>query len=242
MPTTAHNLDELSNVAQIALLQALQALAGAEAAIQNDRIMVKLASLNRVQVRVLEVTDAEDSSVVQLAIQVVGDATGREGIFDILAGVESSPHEAILTAIRKWIRFTFPPIRAALSDAEQYDLNVGITQLVARPDLQWKVYTGNPLLIGQPQDTASLQAALREQSLFPGVAGDTVAARLNGEARRLHWIKLFAASANGEKIVECQFDNGEWPELDRLVASAFRFPPLLGDFLSVKQFVVVRPD
>jgi hypothetical protein len=203
---------------------------------------VNLGSINTVRARVMDVTTSEDSSVVQLAVQVAGDAIGREGIFDILAGVERNPHEAILGAVRKWVRFTFPPIRAALSSAETFDATVGVTQLVARPDLQWRVFTGNPLIIGQQVDTATVQHALREKSLFPGIAGDTVAARLNGEGRQLHWLKLLAASVNGETVVECQFDNGEYPELDRLIASTFRFPTLMSDFISVKQFVVIKPD
>jgi hypothetical protein len=238
-----HNLDELSNMAQVALLQALQALAGAEAATQNDRILVNLGSIVTVRVRVLEVSSSDESSVVHLAIQVVGGATGSDGIFDILAGVERNPHEAILGAVRKWIRFTFPPIRAALSQTETFDPTIGVTQLVARPDLQWKVYIGNPLILGQQADTARVQSALvSEKSLFPGIVGDTVAARLNTAERRLHWVKLLVASSSGSTVVECQFDNGEYPELDRLVAAEFKFPPLIGDFISVKQFVVIKPD
>lgn len=243
MTDRERNLDELSQVAQVALLQALQALAGAEAAMQGDRILVNLGAVIVVRARVLDVSASEDGSVVHLAVQVSGEATGEVGIFDILAGVESSPHEAILTAIRRWIRFTFPPIRAALSHSAPHDLSVGITQLVVRPDLQWTIVSGNPHIIGQPQDSASLQNALQgESSLVPGIAGDIVGARLNDEARRLHWLKLFVAFADGEKVVECQFDNAAWPELDDLLADQFWFPPLAGDFISLKQFIVFQPD
>lgn len=245
MVSAGQNLDELSNAAQVALLQGLQALAGAEAAAQNDRILVNFGggSIYAVRVRVLEVSATVESSIAQMAFQVVGAATGSEGIFDIVAGIERNTHEAILSAVRKWIRYTFPAVRAALSNAETFDPSIGVTQLVARPDLQWKCYIGNPLLIGQQSDTARVQSALMsEQSLFPGIVGDTVAARLNGEARRLHWLKMMAAQTDGRMVVECQFDNGEYPELDGLIAAQYKFPPLSGDFVSVKQFVVITPD
>lgn len=238
-----YSLDELSNMAQVALLQALQALAGAEAAAQNDRILVNLGSIVTVRVRVIDVSVSDESSLVHLAIQVVGATTGSEGIFDILAGIERNPHEAILSAVRKWIRYTFPPIRAAISNAETFDPTIGVTQLVARPDLQWKVYIGNALILGQQADTARVQSALvSEKSLFPGIVGDTVAARLDTTERRLHWVKLLVAFSNGSVVVECQFDNAEYPELDTLIAAQYKFPPLTGDFISLKQFVVIKPD
>ena len=51
-----------------------------------------------------------------------------------------------------------------------------------------------------------------------------------------------AGRANGEMVVECQFDNAEYPELDKLVAAQYKFPALMSDFISVKQFVVTKPD
>ena len=243
MTNAETNLDELSQVAQVALMQALQALAGAEAAMQNDHILVNLGAIYVVRARVLDVSDSDDGSIVHLAVQVAGEAAGEPGIFDILAGAERSPHEAILVAIRRWIRFTFPPIRAALSGIEPHDLSVGITQLVVRPDLQWTILLGNPQIIGQPQDAANLQNALKgDTSLFPGIAGDVVGARLNDEERWLHWLKLFVAWADGEKVVECQFDNAPWPELDNFLYENFWFPPLADDFISLTQFVVIVPD
>lgn len=240
---TQRNLDELSQAAQLALLQALQALAGAEAALQGDQILVNLGAIYRVRVRVLAVEADDAGSLVHLAVQLLGAATGEPGIFDILSERERTPHEAVLKALRRWIRFTFPAIRAALSGVAPHDLSVGITQLVVRPDLQWTILSGNPYIVGQPQDVANLQKALQgDASLFPGIAGDLVGARLNAEPQVLHWLKLFVAFADGEKVVECQFDNAAWPELDELLAEAFWFPPLAGDFISFKQFIVIQPD
>jgi hypothetical protein len=240
----SQHLDELSQVAQIALLQALQALAGAEAAMHEDRILVNLGALYTARALVLGVENqGSEGSVAYLAVQVSGAGTGAQGIMDILTAAESSPHEAILTCVRRWVRYTFPAIRAALSNAESYNLNVGVTQLVVRPDLQWTIFTGDPFVVGLPQDQAELLNALKgDSSLFPGIAGDLVGPRLNAEGRRLHWLKLFVAWADGQKVIECQFDNGEWPELDDLLAENFWFPPLAGDFLSLKQFILIRPD
>jgi hypothetical protein len=238
---TNTNLDELSSLAQTTLMQSLQTQAGIESAFQNGMIQLHLSGRPSLMVRVLEVSDTEGGCVAQLGVRVSHAATREEGLIDVTAGIERSADLAVSSAVDKWLRFTFPPIHAAFAPDNGQIVGAGITQLVAQNDQQWQIFSGNPLMIGLLQDQAALEQALGGKRLFPDVIGDALALQLGREVRALHWLKVLVASVNGGVMAECQFDNHEWPELDDLIRAEFKFPPLSSDFLSLTQFLVIRP-
>jgi hypothetical protein len=236
-----HNLDDLSQIAQTTLLQSLQTQAGIESALEDGAIRLNLIDVPSLMVRVLEVVETGNGCVAQLGVRVMGGSISEEGIIDVTAGIERAPYLAVRSAVEKWLRFTFPPIRAAFSPEDEPIPGVGITQLVADQDDQWQILSGNPLMIGLLQDQAVLEQALSGKRIFPDVIGDALALHLSEQPRTLHWLKLLVAWANGGMIAECQFDNHELSVLDDLLTADFQFPPLSGDFLSVTQFLLIRP-
>ena len=236
-----HNLDELSQIAQEALLHSLQTQVGVASVLENGAIRVNLNGIQSLVARVLEVSETGGGCVAQVGVRVSGESISPEGLIDVIAGIERAPYLAVRSAIDKWMRFTFPPIRAAFAPDDEHIHGVGITQLVAQGDEQWQIFSGNPLLIGMLQDQTVLEQALSGKRIFPDIIGDPLAVRLSEEARTLHWLKVLVASVSGSVIAECQFDNHEWEALDDLLAAQFTFPPLVGDFLSLKQVLVIRP-
>jgi Family of unknown function (DUF6348) len=235
------NLDDLTQIAQTTLLEALQTQAGVECILENGAIQVNLSGIQSIVPRVLEVSETGGGCVAQLGIRVSAESISQEGIIDVIAGIERAPYLAVRSAVDKWLRFTFPPIRAAFASDDEPVYGAGITQLVAQSDEQWQIFSSNPLMIGMLQDQALLEQSLSGKRIFPDVVGDPLALRLSEEARSIHWLKLTVTSVSGSLLAECQFDNHEWQALDDLLASELEFPPLVGDFLSLKQVLVIRP-
>jgi hypothetical protein len=237
---TQPNLDETSQIAQEALLQHLQT-AGIESVLESGTIFVNMNGIQSIVARALEVSPTQEGAVAHVGVQVNGDSTGEEGIIDVVAGIERAPYLAARSAVDKWARHTFPPILAAFAEDDDPVRGVGITQLVAQGDEQWQILSGNPLMIGMPQDQIDLDNATREKRLFPGFVGDPLAERLGTEERQIHWLKVYVASSGGRVISECQFDNHDWDDLSALLAAEFIFPTMSGPFLSQTQFLVIRP-
>ncbi|MBI1258402.1 MAG: hypothetical protein GC204_13105 [Chloroflexi bacterium] len=238
---TQPNLDELSQVAQAALLQHLQTQTEIEAILDGEAVLLNLDGSPTILARVLEVTPTEAGAVAQVGVRLSSEWINEEGIIDVVAGIERAPYLAARSAVDKWLRYTFPPIRAAFASDDEMVRGVGITQLVAHNDEQWQILSANPLMIGMPQDQIDLDNATREKRLFPGFVGDPLAERLGDEERALHWLKIYVASSHGRVIAECQFDNRDWDELAALLMAEFSFPPLSASFLSLTQFLVIRP-
>ena len=236
-----HNLDELTEIAQAALLQALQTQAGVESILENGAIRVNLNGIPSIVPRVLEVAETGGGCVAQLGVRFSTESISSEGIIDVIAGIERAPYLAVRSAVDKWMRFTFPPIRAAFASDDEPVYGAGITQLVAQDDEQWQILSGNPLMIGMLQDQAILEQVLSGKRIFPDVVGDPLALRLGEEARTIHWLKITVTSVGGSLTAEAQFDNHEWQALGDLLTSQLELPPLLGDFLSLKQMLVIRP-
>jgi hypothetical protein len=236
-----NNLDELSQIAQAALLQSLQMQAGIESDLEDGMIRLNLDGAPSIWARVLEVSESGGGCVAQLGIRVSSEWISEEGIIDVVAGIEREPYLAVRSAVDKWLRFTFPPIRAAFVPEDTRIHGAGITQLVGQNDQQWQILSGNPLIVGLLQDQSALEQALSSKRIFPDVIGDPLALRLSEETPALHWLKIVIASTDGGVIAECQFDNHDWSELNDHLASEFEFPPLSGDFLSLTQFLAIRP-
>ena len=238
---TDQNLDELSQIARTTLLQNIQTQAGIESVLENGSIRLNLNDSPLLMVRVLEVAESGGGCIAQVGVRVTGGSISAEGLIDVTAGIERAPYLAVRSAIDKWLRFTFPPIRAAFAPNGAQIFGAGITQLIAAQDQQWQILSGNPLMIGLLQDQSVLEQALSAKHIFPDVIGDTLAQHLSEQPRTLHWLKLLVATVNGGVTAECQFDNHEWSALDDFLTAEFKFPPLSGDFLSMTQFLVIRP-
>ena len=86
-----HNLDELSQIAQMALLESLQTQAGVEAALENGAILVHLSGIQSIIARVLEVSETGGGCVAQVGIRVSGEAIFQEGLIDVIAGSNARP-------------------------------------------------------------------------------------------------------------------------------------------------------
>ncbi|MEO8392450.1 MAG: DUF6348 family protein, partial [Chloroflexota bacterium] len=160
-----NNLDELSQIAQAALLQNLEIQAGIECDLIDGMIRVNLDGAPSIWARVLEVSETGGGCVAQLGIRVSSEWISEEGIIDVIAGIERAPYLAVRGAVDKWMRFTFPPIRAAFAPDDARIHGVGITQLVGQQDQQWQILSSNPLIVGLLQDQAVLEQALSSKRI-----------------------------------------------------------------------------
>ena len=235
MADAPHDLDQF---ALAALLQSLPAEAELGAALADGRVAIRLNGIDSLMVQVVDLRLFDPIYVVDLAVSAVGAAIG---ITDTLTGLESTPEAAILNALNQWQRFIFPPIQAAFALNDAVKPPVGITQLVIQPEVQWRIFSGSVMILGQPNDFALMTHALSEKALFPTISGDLLAERLKQTEPTSHWLKLVLTSADGDVTSACQFDGEAWAELGALLTSEFIFPPHTGRVLSVKQMIVMLP-
>ena len=170
-------------------------------------------------------------SLIQLMILVIHPKYFPKGILDNVAGIGSSIHEKIDSALENYLKTTFNPIIESFS--ENHIPEIDFTTKINDNKVLWHPNFGELMFQGEWKeftDGEPLYDILKEKVKY----------KLSNQ--KFNWLKLYISKNSSDEIIgECIFNNEPWEEgLSIISEYAKNWDQKVDYFLAQKQFVIFK--
>lgn len=137
-------------------------------------------------------------NVMKLLMVAIHQTYFPDGIEEIIAGFGENLQEKIEAALNNYFITTFTPIIDSFQTLHSPDLELYTDKI------HWHTSLGE--IYGQGK-----WEKLPNNEVFFDLLKEKLPEKLHSN-QKYHWLKLYVAKINGEKFIDCRFDNEDWEE------------------------------